>query len=591
MEIPESTRQPERSWKSFAWNISIALAIAALTVSTGMALIAIGYFTKLLASFVPSIKTAATALLVAYLFACAVFFGIRQFSEALAEVVGTVDRSVSRLLGFLVVGGSDLCRGSRTAAWCIYVLIAGTSFGLAIAFALFFVDGTDAGRNAWAVLTGKAKDSTPTTEVWLAGAILSIAAVIACVPLGMVFRREWWKMAIKPRIAVGSWKSRLAEVDRPVHRFRIAHVSDAHVEAGHTCAATGSVRSTLQQASDENVDVVAITGDITDIGTHEQWNQFLGLPEVNCLRDKLVLSPGNHDLNPVHEHDVVKSLTYVESPRRTETHKRALNYLRAATLVMGNRCKLICPYTGSWATLVEVMERATADIALWEQNARLHRNSLTPIELLERLFPMAVFVDGVEAAFLVWNSVWLARWPINNSMGDISSTQLSRADKIIAHLGPLLPVVHLMHHQVGVPNTKPHASYRSKKVLDSFYPMGMGVRNPQDLLDWISRRRQQTLILHGHRHKYFVAKETEHDITIVSSPSVSKMVEHSWDATVPAGGAGHWLCLGLQASGPNVQLTDVKPVVPKAKLPVATPVSPSLSETSDAQRKNDTQLL
>jgi hypothetical protein len=206
------------------------------------------------------------------------------------------------------------------------------------------------------------------------------------------------------------------------------------------------------------------------------------------------------------------------------------------------------------------MQRAEADLLAWESK-KMHRSSLRPLELLEKLFPMVVSTGRTgELRFMVWNSVWVNRWPWNNAMGEIDDTQLQRAEQVLRNLGPSVPIVHLLHHQIGVPNSRPVYVDRSEHWFRRIFAVGMGLKNAPDLMKWIAKRRQQTVVLHGHRHKYFIAEDTEYAVTVVSAPSASKSVEMSFDERVRAGLPGRWLRVELDVRGPHVALTGATAV-------------------------------
>jgi hypothetical protein len=74
------------------------------------------------------------------------------------------------------------------------------------------------------------------------------------------------------------------------------------------------------------------------------------------------------------------------------------------------------------------------------------------------------------------------------------------------------------------------------------------------LIDWIESLGQRTVILHGHKHKYFVADLMDGQTTIVSAPSVTLGCEESFVKGFEHSDAGYWLDLTLNVRGTHTQL-------------------------------------
>lgn len=76
----------------------------------------------------------------------------------------------------------------------------------------------------------------------------------------------------------------------------IAHLSDLHVGEGSLTERMKEVRLLFTKiADDQSVDVVAITGDLTDHGKSHEFDALTGPMRDLCSKKKVFLTVGNHD--------------------------------------------------------------------------------------------------------------------------------------------------------------------------------------------------------------------------------------------------------------------------------------------------------
>lgn len=73
----------------------------------------------------------------------------------------------------------------------------------------------------------------------------------------------------------------------------------------------------------------------------------------------------------------------------------------------------------------------------------------------------------------------------------------------------------------------------------------MALESSHALVDWLIRRRQRTVILHGHHHKLFVMRQEDCKATIVSAPSATLGCEESFVSGEKRGTQGRWLFLSV----------------------------------------------
>ncbi|AVS93882.1 hypothetical protein C8246_21490 [Paracidovorax avenae] len=354
---------------------------------------------------------------------------------------------------------------------------------------------------------------------------------------------------------------------------RIAHLSDLHVMASGGKLAENPQRSVSIDGVEKifssllNIDdlsAVVVSGDLTDSGDVASWNAILSCNSLSKLADRIVIAPGNHDLNPI-ETGFWSSLWGFADLQRNGQNLRALRYLQFANLLMGGRAEVICPYTQRLSKLSCVMARAQPDLIAWskrsEVKGRLRKKSLTPRELLEKCFPMRVAVLDNEGKFLpsffVWNSVSSTAWALLNAVGSIEDTQIERASKLIAACEDTA-LVHVMHHQLAQPNPKHLVSPKKRAYKDRLTSGWTVLMRAIPVISWIESLGQKTLILHGHKHKYFVAELMDGQATVVSAPSGTLGCEESFVKDFIQSEDGFWLNLKINVDGPHAMLSEME---------------------------------
>jgi len=443
-----------------------------------------------------------------------------------------------------------------------FALIPGMGW-IAHAFAsaapLVLLQNALSGRVQWGTVpVSTAIEAAGYLLVFISVPILSISLAVS-----KKFRSVLMRPKLVPRTP-GPWTN-----DAIPETFRIAHLSDLHAMAnGQELAEDPRRRVPIELIDDlfssalaaPNVDAIVVSGDSTDKGDIDSWKALLSCASVERAADRIVIAPGNHDLNPI-EPGFWRSLRSIADRRRTGQNLRALRYLQAANAIMGTRAMIICPYTKRPTTLSRVMERAQPDFAAWSARTsakdRVRKRSLLPRELLEKCFPMHVTVDangaGASPSFLVWNSVSSTAWPLLNAVGDIDDAQVERAANLmrVVNAGPL---VHVMHHQVAQPSPKTLVSPANRTAKDRVTSGWTLLLRASSVIDWIESLGQRTVILHGHKHKYFVADLPGDHVTIVSSPSGTLGCEESFVKGFAQSEVGHWLDIAVSVDGPHLMV-------------------------------------
>jgi hypothetical protein len=162
---------------------------------------------------------------------------------------------------------------------------------------------------------------------------------------------------------------------------------------------------------------------------------------------------------------------------------------------------------------------------------------------------------------LVWNTIKANRWALLNSIGELGNEQTQRAEKLLASSYFCeKPILHLMHHQVAVPDGSPTSKNLSLGKLNAAHTVGMGLQTAEHLFSFIRNRGQQTCILHGHHHKYFVCREEKSKTMVVSAPSSKFGTEVSFSKNVIASSKPNWLMLEMAINGVHLELVQVRPM-------------------------------
>jgi Calcineurin-like phosphoesterase len=255
---------------------------------------------------------------------------------------------------------------------------------------------------------------------------------------------------------------------------------------------------------------ILVTGDATDAGTEAQWQAFFRLMGEAGLLDKLVLVPGNHELNIASGTSAgwgsVHWDGFLNHEVRTE---RALRCLLAIDRAQGGRARVLNrPPRSSWKTLgaprpepelVSLSQYLAAELreidALrpgWPPYERWRDVDLNHFEelaaaVVARAYPMLVDVPDSDLTVLVLDSNVISANTATNAFGELSEEQLGRLSTLLGVLerGPRRPTIVAMHHHMG----DGHGAFQRV----------MGIVDADGLLQAL-QRLGSTVLLNGHRH-------------------------------------------------------------------------------------------
>ena len=303
------------------------------------------------------------------------------------------------------------------------------------------------------------------------------------------------------------------------HTWRIAHLSDIHVvgerygfriESGRAGPRGNERLSRLLSLLDfihanNPLDIILITGDMTDAGRSAEWSELLdALTVYPRLAERILILPGNHDLNIVDRANPAR-LDLPTSPNRK---LRRLRFLSAAEALHGERVRLIDQTRRCLAgSLSEALKPHRAEMTRFAEIGR-PRLSKTLNELWAAVFPMVLPPDRDDGlGVILLDSNADTHFSFTNALGMISAEQVRGIEIAAAQYPQACWIIALHHHVIEYP--------RVAKVLSE--RIGTALVNG----NWFVRRLRalggRAVLMHGHRHIDWIGKCA--DLSIVSAPS------------------------------------------------------------------------
>ncbi len=564
-------RSPDTGLKKLKWTLAAAslfpLSIALMGMLTLFLAIAPALDMSIFLKLPPSALYA-----LGFLVCGVIYIGRLQVREIYSIVLLNLDRFAWRVTGILIGGYSEPSARPSNEVQRKYILLTIATSLLGFCYAYNVLD--DIKLSTISYLNDISPKEPLIWHLFKYGTQVGIGELLVLLPLRMLYSKTWAELRDRPSFdSIRKELTRQPDVDtsapEPEHVVNVAHLSDLHADGlrDESEKSLGWVSSTeLQDAfggvERETVDAVVLSGDLTDNGSDYGWHVFNASLANTRLSNRLVLAPGNHDLNLVLA-DWWRSLWSHEDTTKSGRHYRARRYLDAAEKFMGTRARVLCPFTGSMSTLTEVMKRARPELDAWKHKQNTG-DQFAPADFLELLFPMVVTVETESGQvcpvqFVVWNSVRPNRWAVFNALGRIGKDQADRMSTIAQNIASNQALVHVVHHQVGVPSPKEAVAMQPKTRKRRFVNGGMMLEDPLTLLNWLERRRQRTVLLHGHHHKHFVMGRNKSGLTIVSAPSATVGCEESYVNGSAANRQGRWLLLELGLNGEHTSLRSSKP--------------------------------
>ena len=302
-------------------------------------------------------------------------------------------------------------------------------------------------------------------------------------------------------------------------RWRVAHLSDIHtvgerygfrVESGRSGPRGNERLSQVLRRLDEvhaanPLDVVLISGDLTDAGRSAEWAEFFAaLAPYPKLAELVVALPGNHDVNVVDR----TSPARLELPTSPMKRLRQLRTLSALAVLQGARLRTVESATGRLgASLADALAPHAADMVGFADNGSARRSHALA-RLWDTSFPLVRPPDTEDGlGIVVLNSNAETHFSFTNALGLVSAEQARGLDIATRQYPRACWIVALHHHVIEYPRP---AKALSERIGTALINGSWFVRRLRPLADHV-------VIMHGHRHVDWIGKCG--GVLIVSAPS------------------------------------------------------------------------
>jgi 3',5'-cyclic AMP phosphodiesterase CpdA len=301
--------------------------------------------------------------------------------------------------------------------------------------------------------------------------------------------------------------------------WRIAHLSDIHlvgeqygfrIESGRR-GPRGNGRFTRIMARIEAIhrtnplDLVLISGDMTDAGRATEWAEFLDAAEQHpAVAERMLILPGNHDLNIVDRLNPAR----LDLPFSPGKRLRQMRTLSAIAAIQGHRVMVVDPGSGKLErTLMQALAPHRQWIAAFADTGGL-RLSVGLGRVWDDQFPMILppaQADGLGVAIL--NSNAETHFSFTNALGMVSVEQARRLATAINRFPSAHWIIALHHHLMEYPMSVAAFSER----------IGTALINGSWFVRKIKPFAPRAIVMHGHRHIDWVGACGK--LRIVSAPS------------------------------------------------------------------------
>ena len=302
-------------------------------------------------------------------------------------------------------------------------------------------------------------------------------------------------------------------------RWRVAHLSDLHVVGERYGLRIESGRSgprgnerlkevlrELEAIHAKNpVDVILITGDMTDAGISSEWAEFLDLIALHpSLAQRLLLLPGNHDLNVVDRANPAR----LDLPTSPIKRLRQLRTLSAMEAVQGRRVRVVDYTEGRiGATLSDALKPYRAQIAEFADTGRFFL-SMRLAGLWAKIFPLLVPPEKDDGlGIILLNSNAETHFSFTNALGLISTEQVRGIEIVMAQYPRARWLIAFHHHPIEYPHPAKTLSER----------IGTALINGSWFIRRLQRWAGRLVLMHGHRHIDWIGECS--GLVIISAPS------------------------------------------------------------------------
>jgi 3',5'-cyclic AMP phosphodiesterase CpdA len=302
-------------------------------------------------------------------------------------------------------------------------------------------------------------------------------------------------------------------------RWRVAHLSDLHVvgerygfriESGRAGPRGNErLKEVLRELdalhAKEPLDVILITGDMTDAGRSAEWAEFLdALALYPALAERIYVLPGNHDLNVVDRANPAR----LDLPTSPSKRLRQLRALSVMDELQGRRVRVVDHAAARLgATLADVVKPHRAQIAEFADAGRMLL-SMMLADLWAKVFPLVVAPEADDGlGIILLNSNAETHFSFTNALGLVSAEQVKGIEIVVAQYPRACWLIGLHHHPIEYP--------RPAKALSE--RIGTALINGSWFIRRLRPLRGRSALMHGHRHIDWIGECS--GLLIVSAPS------------------------------------------------------------------------
>jgi len=302
-------------------------------------------------------------------------------------------------------------------------------------------------------------------------------------------------------------------------RWRIVHLSDIHVvgerygfriESGRA-GRRGNDRflQVLDRIASihavQPIDLLLITGDMTDAGRSTEWAEFVEAMERHgALAARSLIVPGNHDLNIVDRANPAR-LELPGSPGKRLREMRALSVIDA---LQGTRVRVFDQSRTKLAgSLADALKPHRERIAAFSDSGGFSR-SLGLATIWADTFPMVLPPAEPEGlGVLLLNSNAEANFSFTNALGLVAEEDMRSVLAVVREFPRAHWILALHHHLTEYP--KPAKAFSER--------IGTALINGSRLLRLLRPVAPRMIAMHGHRHIDWIGRSGA--LKIISAPS------------------------------------------------------------------------
>lgn len=308
-------------------------------------------------------------------------------------------------------------------------------------------------------------------------------------------------------------------VPASARKWRVAHLSDVHVvgerygfriESGRA-GPRGNQR--FQQVLDrlaeiherEPLDLLLVTGDMTDAGRSAEWAEFLDAMQRHpALAELSLILPGNHDVNIVDRANPAR----LELPGSPGKRLRQMRTLSAMATIQGERVRVLDrSRTRLAGNLSDALEPHREAIAAFADRGGL-RLAAGLSAIWADVFPMVLPpAEPGGLGVILLNSNAEAHFSFTNALGLVAEEDMRAILAVAREFPQACWILALHHHPIEYP--KPAKAFSER--------IGTALINGSRLLRLLRPIAARTVAMHGHRHIDWIGRCGA--LKIVSAPS------------------------------------------------------------------------